>query len=66
MIDRIPCKVRLLPVPHTEALFHDLDQYESLIEAARATDARSLITILLGGDAGLRCGEIMALERLDI
>jgi integrase len=65
VIDRMPCVVRLLRVPKTEAPFHDFDEYERLVEAATGDDA-ALLTVLLGGEAGLRCGEMMALEWRDV
>jgi integrase len=63
---RLPCTIRLLPIPKPSASFHDFDDYERLVEAARATDARALLIVLLGGEAGLRCGEMMALEWSDV
>jgi integrase len=64
---KMPCSIRLLPmVPPQEAPFHDFDGYQRLIDAAKALDWRSLLIVLLGGDAGLRCGEMMALKWSDI
>ena len=48
------------------APFHDFDEYGRLVEAAKAMDPRAYLAILLGGEAGLRCGEIMALEWTDV
>jgi serine/threonine protein kinase len=48
------------------ARFHDFDEYERLVAAAEATDAQAYLVVLLGGEAGLRCGEMMALEWRDI
>lgn len=62
VIERLPCAVRLLPTPPTSMGFHDFDDYERLVEAAKATDRRAHLTLLLGGEAGLRCGDMMALE----
>jgi integrase len=50
-----------LKAPKTTASFHDFDAYERLVDAAR-TDALAYLIVLLGGEAGLRCDEIMALE----
>jgi integrase len=42
-------------------------EYERLVEAARRIgDDRLLVFMLLGGDAGLRCGEIIGLEWGDV
>ena len=64
-LDRIPCTIRLLPLPKASAAFHDFDDYERLVAAAKSDPNAYLIT-LLGGEAGLRCGEIMALEWPDV
>ncbi len=47
-----------MPLPK----FYDFDEYKRLVEAARALDARTHVVVLLGGDAGLRRGEMMALR----
>lgn len=62
VIERMPCVIRLLPIPKPAASFHDFDDYERLLLAAKATDNRAYVIALLGGEAGLRCGEMMALE----
>jgi integrase len=36
------------------------------VKAAREVDARAYLIALLGGEAGLRCGEMMALEWRDV
>jgi hypothetical protein len=53
-IDRMPCAIRLLPVPKSSAQFYDFDVYEQLLCAAKATDRVAYLLVLLGGDAGLR------------
>jgi len=66
VIDRMPCRVQLLRVPKTQAGFLDFDEYGRLVEAAKAVSAEAHLVVLLGGDAGLRCGEIMGLEWPDV
>jgi integrase len=66
VIDGIQCKIKLLRTAQPVATFHDFTAYDRLIEAAKVVDAQAHLTVLLGGDAGLRCGEIMALEWTDI
>jgi integrase len=61
VIARVPCSVKLLKAPKNEASFHDFDEYERLVEAARS-EPQTYLAVLLGGEAGMRCGEIMALE----
>jgi integrase len=65
VIERMPCTIRLLPIPKGSAGFYDFDEYERLIGTAKA-DRNGYLIALLGGEAGLRCGEMMALEWGDI
>jgi len=66
VIDRMPCPIRLLQVPKNSAAFHDFDDYERLVAAARQNDPKTHLIVLLGGEAGLRCGEIMALQWTEV
>ncbi len=66
LIDRMPCTVRLLKVPKPSAKFHDFADFERLVAAAAAIDSRAHLIVLLGGEAGLRAGEMMALEWRDV
>src|SRR5262245_29011921 len=66
VIERLPCAIRLLPIPKGSAGFYDFEDYERLVAAAKATDRDAYLVVLLGGEAGLRCGEIMALEWGDV
>src|SRR3954463_6633199 len=65
VIERVPCVVTLLPVPKTSMAFYDFDEYARLVTAAQGVDATAQLLVLLGGDAGLRCGEMLALEWRD-
>src|SRR5256885_1062898 len=65
VIDRMPCAVTLLPVPKTSRSFYDFDEYERLVAAATSVDATAHLIVLLGGEAGLRCGEMIAAEWRD-
>ena len=38
VIDRMPCTVKLLPVPKGSTDFYDFGEYERLVEAARLLD----------------------------
>jgi integrase len=66
VIERVPYVIRLLPIPKGSAGFYDFEEYERLVEAAKSLDRQTYVLVLLGGEAGLRCGEMMALERRDI
>lgn len=67
VIDQMPCTIRMLTVPKSSsAVFHDFDAYERLVEQASGADPQTYVAVLLGGDAGLRCGEMLALEWADV
>ena len=53
VIARIPCSIKLLKAPKSEASFHDFEEFERLVEVARS-EALALLVVLLGGEAGLR------------
>lgn len=65
-IERLPCTVRLLKTPGGSADFWDFDEYARLIAAAAQIDTATHVTVLLGGEAGLRAGEMRALEWTDL
>ncbi len=48
------------------AAFHDFSDFERLVGAAKADGPTAYLIVLLGGEAGLRCGEMMALEWWDV
>jgi integrase len=66
VIDQLPCTIRLLPIPKSSAEYYDFDVYERLVGMAKAIDVNGFLIVLLGGEAGLRCGEMMALEWGDV
>jgi integrase len=66
VLERMPCSIKLLPVPKGSTAFYDFADYERLVDVARALDRRTLLVVLLGGEAGLRCGEMIALEWSDV
>ncbi len=53
-------------MPKPSATFHDFGTYERLVDAARTTDAQTHLVVLLGGEASLRLGEMIALEWTDV
>ena len=46
--------------------FFDFDEFERFAAAAKIIDSRSHLLVLLSGEAGLRLGEMVALEWADI
>jgi integrase len=65
VIERMPCSIRLLATPKPSVRFYDFDDYERLLAAAER-DPQARLIVLLGGDAGLRCGEIAGLQWEDV
>ena len=65
-LEKVACVIRLLPIPKGSAGFYDFDEYERLVDSARTDDQNAYLITLLGGEAGLRCGEMMALEWADV
>lgn len=66
VIERQSCVVRLVKTPKSSAQFHDFEDYARLVASAGEGSARAQLIVLLGGQAGLRCGEMMALEWKDV
>ncbi len=66
VITEMPCTIQLLKAPRPAMAFHDFPAYEQLVEAAKAIDVNAYLIVLLGGEAGLRCGEMMALGWSDV
>jgi integrase len=66
VIDRMPCMIELLKTAKPTPAFYEFDHYERLAEAASKIDLRTLVVVLLGGDAGLRRGEMLGLRWSDV
>jgi integrase len=67
VIEQMPCAIKMLPVGgRAEAAFHDFDAYERLVDWARVAEWRAHLIVLLGGEAGLRCSEMVALQWVDV
>lgn len=66
VIAAMPCRIRLLKTDRGEVAFYDFAEYHRLVEAAGLLDPRIELLVLLGGDAGLRRGEAIALEWTDV
>jgi integrase len=56
----------LLKVPPPAVAFYTFEEYLALVAAAEQLDPRTLAAVLLGGDAGLRAGEVIGLELTDV
>ncbi|NVB41078.1 tyrosine-type recombinase/integrase [Pseudenhygromyxa sp. WMMC2535] len=62
IIEAMPLEIEMLELPMTAMEFYDFDEFETLVTAATRLDQRMLVMVLLGGEAGLRSGEIRGLE----
>ncbi len=62
VIERMPVEIKMMKVPKPSIEFFDFDEFDQLVASAETLDPRVLLAVLLGGEAGLRAGEIRALE----
>ena len=65
VLESVPT-IKMLKDSRDDFSFWDFEQYAALIKAAGALGPDVLVMLLLGGDAGLRCGEIIALRWIDV
>jgi integrase len=65
-IEHVPCTIKLLKVGQVAIRFWDEGEFSRLIDAAEQLSSDCHVAVLLGGDAGLRSGEIRALEWTDV
>jgi integrase len=65
-LERLPCTIKALPTSKGAAGFHDFEEYERLLTVAQKRSDNTYLMVLLGGDAGMRLGEIVALEWRDV
>lgn len=56
---------RHMPVAKHSTSFHDVEAFERLVDAS-GDDTQTRLIVLMGGEAGLRCGEMIALEWSDV
>lgn len=65
VIDDMP-RIKLVRVEKKARGFYPVETYERLIEGATKTSKAALAAVLLAGDAGLRRGELLALQWSDV
>lgn len=66
VIAAMPCSIEFYRVSNELPTFYEPEDYLRLVEAAGKVDPRIHVAVLLGGDAGLRRGEIVALRTCDV
>ena len=66
VIAKLPVTIALVKAPKPQMRFYEREELERLLVAAREVGRRAEIVVLLGGMAGLRSGEMLALEWRDV
>jgi integrase len=66
VISAIPCRIKLLRNVAEPARWYEPHEYARLVDAAAEVDQRVEVLIRLGGDAGLRRGEMIGLRQCDV
>ena len=66
VIASAPCRIKLLRNVAEPARWYEPSEYARLVEAATQVDRRVEVLVRLGGDAGLRRGEMIALRLCDV
>jgi integrase len=66
VIAAMPARIKLLRTPPGEMAFYEPFDFERLVVGAGAVGREVQVLVLLGGEAGLRCGEILGLEWTDV
>lgn len=66
VIERVPCTIRLVKAPKPSMGFYDFADYERLLDVVKSFGPTAHLVVLLGGEAGLRCGEMIGLEWGDV
>ncbi|HEV3194377.1 MAG TPA: tyrosine-type recombinase/integrase [Polyangiaceae bacterium] len=66
VISTMPCTIELVRVSNVVPRFYEFAEYERLMQAAARIDSRTLALVVLGGDAGLRRGEMIGLQWCDV
>lgn len=66
VISAMPVRIRLLQSKGDEVNYYEPADYERLVAAAGKLDRLIEVTVLLGGEAGLRSGEMLGLQWGDV
>jgi integrase len=62
----MPCTIELVKVSNASPEFYEFEDYARLVDAATKIGTRELVVVLLGGDAGIRRGEMIGLRWSDV
>lgn len=65
-LSEMPCRIKIRAIQDARPDFFDFDDYARLCEGAAKIGTREHVLVRLGGDAGLRRGEMIALRWGDV
>ncbi|HXX65853.1 MAG TPA: tyrosine-type recombinase/integrase [Polyangiaceae bacterium] len=66
VIPGMPCSIEIAAVHDERPDFYDFPDFDRIVSAASKLGPNHLLLVLLGGEAGLRRGEMMALRQGDV
>lgn len=66
VLEKVPVRIDPVRAHLGDVSFYDFGEYMRLFEVAFDMDFRIAAIVILGGDAGLRCGEMIGLEWDDV
>lgn len=66
VLDHPPCTVRLVKVHQGTARFYSFEEFEALVGASIQVSRLAHLIVVLGGEGGLRAGEMRALQWADV
>jgi integrase len=65
-LEHVPLILEMLPFESAAMDFYEPHEFEMLVDAAAKVDHQHLVFVLLCGEAGFRCGEVIAFEQTDV
>lgn len=66
VIEAMPCSIERVREPPKRTAFYTPEEFERLVATARALGPNEYVMVLLGGDAGLRAGEMIGIRWGDV
>lgn len=66
LIPHLPVQVEFLKIDEPLVAFYEFEDYVRLLEGAAKVGTAAQVAVLLGGDAGLRSGEMLSLDWTEV